>query len=218
MTDIMAKARGVVLFIAIFLLNSSGNVCFSQRPEQKAAQVESLPEEIERAVTKAIKDVDKDKIAQEEALLVSIQEKFQSAVDQWMANAKAQKELEVGKLVNQNWEQLSQFGPRIHQIYYLRGYAYSKGDTDIIKTNSMLATPYKAYLKATETLYVQKEHPAGASDVTQFFYTVTTPLKLNFDYKKDKFVLIGVERVDPSLIKGWPQAIADKLKAESLKY
>lgn len=210
----MLKFGEVILVSAIFLLNGLSSFSSAQEP----AQEDDSSEIIERAVTRAIKDADKDKMAEEEALIAKLNQGLNEAIEGWLLKEKEAKELEMNKLVSQNWEQLSDFGPRVHSNYYLRGYDYRREDSDIIKTSSLLSSPYKAYLKITEMLYVEKEHAVNISDVKQFFYTVTTPIKANFDYKDGRFVFIGAERSNPSLSQGWSDEVLNRLKSPYLKF
>lgn len=199
----MFRARQAILSILIFILSNWGSYCFSQE--------EGSPQEIELAIEKAIKNVYKDKARQEEALIADLEEKLKGAVREWIAREKSQRDPEMLKLIDQKWELLSKFGPRIHYNYYLRGYDYVENESDIIKTNSLLV-PYKGYLKVTEILYVQREHPSAASDVSQFFYTASTPIKISFDYKKDGFVFVNAERGELSLNQGWPEEMLKRIK------
>ncbi len=203
----MIRFRQVVLPVTVFLLSGLASFCFSE----EAAQA-SDPKEIERAIEKAIKKVNQDKAREDEALVASLEEKLKAATGEWIAKVMAQKNSELNREVEQNWEMLSKYGPRIHYKYYLMEYDYSENEFDIIDTDSMLV-PYKGYSKVTELLYVEKEHPAAASDVKLFFYTAATPIKINFDYKKDKFVFVNAERGELSLKQGWPEEVLIRTKA-----
>lgn len=202
----MFKAGQILLII--FFLSSAGSFCFSEEAVQMGDS-----KEIERAIEKAIKKVNKDKAQEEEALIASLEGKLKEAAGEWIAKARAQKNSALNREVEQNWELLSKYGPRIHYKYYLMDYDYPENDFDIIDTDSMLVS-YKGYSKVTEMLYVEREHPAAASDVTLFFYTAATPIKINFDYKKDKFVFVNAERGELSLKQGWPEEVLIRLKAK----
>ena len=200
----MFRLIQVTLFIILFLFSGEWSFCFSQGADQKMALQGNSSQEIESAIEKAIKKVYKDKAQQEEVMIAALEGKLKSAVIEWISKIKGQKDLEMHQLISQSWELLFKFGPRIHYNYYLRGYDYLESEADIIKTDSILG-PYKGYSKITEIIYAQREHPVGASDMSQFFYTVTTPIKVNFDYRKDGFIFVNAERGELSLKQGWPQ-------------
>jgi hypothetical protein len=198
----MFKPKQVSLFISIFLLGSGVGFCFAQGEAQRPAQIAD-PKEIERAIEKAIKSVNDDKAREEKELIANLEGKLQEASQEWISQAREEKESEKNKFINQSWEMLPKYGPRVHYNYYLKGYDYQAGESDIMKTDSLLV-PYKGYLKVTEIIYAQREHPAAASDKTQFLYIATTPIKINFDYKKDKFILK----------QGWPLEVQNRLKVD----
>jgi len=204
----MIRFRQVILPVTVFLLSGLASFCFSE----EVAQV-SDPKEIERAIEKAIKKVNKDKAQEDEALVASLEEKLKAATAEWIVNARAQKNSELNREVEQTWELLSKYGPRIHYRYYLMEYDYLENDFDIIDTDSMLV-PYKGYSKVTEALYVEKEHPVAASDRKPFLFTAAVPIKINFDYKKDKFIFVSAEKGEFSLKQGWPEEILIRLKAK----
>ncbi|MFH1128323.1 MAG: hypothetical protein V1699_02805 [Candidatus Omnitrophota bacterium] len=197
----MFRLIQATLFITLFLFSGKWSFCFSQ--EANSSQ------EIEVAIEKAIKKVYKDKAQQEEVMVAGLEGKLKSAVREWISKIRGEKDPQMHQLISQSWELLSKFGPRIHYNYYLRGYDYLESEADIVKTDSILG-PYKGYSKITEIIYAEKEHPAGASDISQFFYTVTTPIKVNFDYKKDSFIFVNAERGELSLKQGWPEEMVKR--------
>lgn len=193
----------VTLFIVLFLFSGRWSFCFSQAADPSL--------EIEAAIEKAIKKVYKDKAQQEEVMVAGLEGKLKSAVKGWIAKARNEKDPQMHQLISQSWELLSKFGPRVHYNYYLRGYDYQESEADIVKTDSILG-PYKGYSMITEIIYAEREHPVAASDISQFFYTVTTPIKVNFDYRKEGFVFANAERGELSLKQGWPKEMAERRK------
>jgi len=204
----MIKSRQFVLLFTVFLLSGLVSFCFSE----EAVQTDDS-KEIERAIEKAIKKVNKDKAQEDEALIASLEGKLKEVTEEWVAREKTQKNSGLNMEVEQSWEFLSKFGPRVHYKYYLMDYDYSEESFDIIDTDSVII-PYKGYSKVIETLYVEKEHPAANSDRKQFFYVAVTPIRINFDYKKDKFIFVNAERGEFSLKQGWPEEVLIRLKAK----
>lgn len=206
----MLKLNKSALFIIfIFTLFS---LAFCQEPATK----EVLPQDIERAIENAIKNIDTHKSIKEKALTARLEQGLKSAIEDWIGAAKKQKDSQIDKLIEQNWEYLSEFGPRIHYDYYLREYDYSISEPDIIQTSS-LVTPYKGSIKINEIIYAEKDHYPAASNVREFFYTATTPLKVNFDYRQDRFVFVNVEKGDIALKQGWPEEVIRKVQSELLE-
>ncbi len=203
----MSKFIRTILFVGIFL-GGTGIFCFAQETAQS-----DDAKAIERAVEKAIKKVNQDKAQEDAALIASLEGKLLQATEEWISQQKSKKYSELNKEVEQDWEFLSKYGPRVHYRYYLRDYDYSEGGRDIIDTDSVLV-PYKGYSIVTELLFVEKEHPAAASDMKLFYFTASTPIKVNFDYKMDRFVFTNAEKEDISLNQGWPPAVMIRLKAK----
>lgn len=199
----MFRLVQVTLFIILFLFSLGWNFCFSQGADPSV--------EIEAAIEKAIKKVYKDKAQEEEVMVAGLEGKLKSTIKEWITKMKSEKDPQMHQLISQNWELLSKFGPRIHYNYYLRGYDYIESEADIVKTDSILG-PYKGYSKITEIIYAEREHPVGASDISQFFYTVSTPIKVNFDYKKEGFIFANAERGELSLKQGWPEEMVKRRK------
>jgi len=207
----MIKLKLIALSVAVFFLFGLAGHCFAEEEAKSSAQ-ESSAKEIERAIEQALKKVNKDKAREDEALVASLEGKLKEATAEWIAKAKAQKNPGLNREVGQSWEMLSKYGPRIHYKYYLMDYDYSENEFDIIDSDSVIV-PYRGYSKVTEILYVEREHPVAASDIKPFFYTASTPIKLNFDYKKDTFIFVNEEKGEFSLKQGWPGEVLIRLKA-----
>jgi hypothetical protein len=108
--------------------------------------------------------------------------------------------------VDQNWEALNPFGDPAHYNYILRDFAYEVGGGDIVKTDSLI-TPYKGYIELIEKLYVERYHTPDASDPSIFFYTMTTLMKVNFEYRENGFVFTNIQNLQSRLDQGWPKEI-----------
>lgn len=199
----MFRLIQVSLFIILFLFSGRWSLCFSQGADPSV--------EIEAAIEKAIKKVYKDKAQEEEVMVAGLEGKLKSTIKEWIAKMKSEKDPQMHQLISQSWELLSKFGPRVHYNYYLKGYDYLENEADIVKTDSILG-PYKGYSKITEIIYAEREHPVGASDISRFFYTITTPIKVNFDYKKEGFIFVSAERGELSLKQGWPEEMVKRRK------
>lgn len=215
----MFKFKLVLFFVLIFFIIWL-NLVFSQAETAESVKAKlkeglalekSIAEEIEHAFERALKNVEKDKEQAQEMFASELKEKLKSSISKWISQAKKQKESELGKLVNQKWELISKSAPKIHYDYYLRDYEYQENGIDIIKTES-LVVPYKAELKVLEVLYVERERSPNVSDLRKFLYTVTTPLKINFDYKGEEFVLINIEKGSTSLKQAWPEEVLRKIR------
>jgi len=165
----------------------------------------SQPESVEQAFEKAMKNIETERERKRQELISSLKMKLNLATEEWISLAKKNKNSDLNKLLQQNWEKLSKtlnISP-VHYDYYLRGYDYSVTKSDILETDS-LAAPYKAYINIVEKLYVSKYHSPDASDVSQFLYTVTTPITISLEYNEDKFIVTNTEYGKISLEKDWP--------------
>lgn len=132
-------------------------------------------------------------------------------IEDWLTQAKKTKESLLGTRVEQNWEKLASFFPfpPAHYEYILRGYDYNVIKNDVVKTES-ITTPYKAPVSIEEKLYVEKYHTPDMSDITNYFFTVTTIYYLNFEYQQDKIELIHTDNKIVNIENDVPDKIRKK--------
>ncbi|MFA6349544.1 MAG: hypothetical protein WCY12_01270 [Candidatus Omnitrophota bacterium] len=168
------------------------------------------PIEVEDALKKAMSRADREKEQKQEELTKKLKLKSEQAKADWIFSQSQKRNSELNRLVDQNWESLFEFGPRIKYDYYLRDYVYSGARVDIVKTSSLVAI-HAAHLNAVEKLYVERTHSPNASDRSMFYYTVSTPIKVTFEYDGDNFVVLNIEYGDTSIDEGWPEEIKKKL-------
>jgi len=205
----MFKAKQVIPFIIFSFLFTLLDASFSQEIEEEGENLTSY--DVQQAFESALRTIDINKQKEKEELIEGLRVKLNLAVDDYIAKVSRKRGSELNRTIKQNWEELSKYGPYIHYDYYLRDYAYVDIKTDIISTGS-LNTPYKAYLTATEKLFVEKEHAPSVSSREKFFYTAAIPFKVNFSYQGDVCVEESVEYKQTSLDQGWPQEVISKLK------
>ncbi len=215
-------SKKAILFLIFLVILLSFNIGFSQEIEESvkkegekssAVDEKSLPDSIRQAFEEAMKAIDSERLTKQEALATNLKSKLKLAVENWISSTRKKRRLEINKLITQNWENIPKFGRRIHYKYNLRDYAYSEDKIDIIKTES-LVVPYKACLNITEKLYAERTHVSNVSDRHKFFYTVTMPFKISFEYRKDKFTVTNTEYGKESIKQGWPEELIRKLKVK----
>jgi len=189
-----------------------------KQPEPPKPIEEEKPltaDDVQEAFEKAIKAVDAGKLEEEKRTEELLHKRFRIAVEDWVNAARVKRAPDLNKMMDQQWEKLYDFGPYIHYNYYLRDYEYLEKGSDIIKTDSMLA-PYRAYLNVAEKLYVEKYHTPDISYIEDFLYTVTYPIKVNMEYRDDKFIVMNDEYGRSSIEKGWPANVSGKLRERVL--
>ena len=172
------KLTGFFLFLQILFIFSSG--LYAQNAGADFEQ--------------ALKNIEAQKNQEREELTNRLGNQLNQAIDKWIDAANAQKKAQLNQIIEQNWEKLSvtfAFTP-VHYDYFLRGAAYEKTKSDIIKTESLLAA-YKAHAIITETLYVEKYHSPDISDADPYFFTVTNQILLSMEYVKNDFIIIGTD-------------------------
>lgn len=164
------------------------------------------PAEIEGAFKSAIKSLEREKAEQQKQLVSLLRKKLSAALQQWISEAKAKKETQLNRLIEQGWHKLPGALSPVYYDYYLRNYEYIFNESDIIETASIIS-PYKAYANITEKLYVARKYPPGTSFLEHFLYTASRPVTLNFDYDNEEFRIVDVKYGGFSLEKGWPAGV-----------
>ena len=164
----------------------------------------ALSESIKQAVEKAIKETEEEKERKLAQLSAELEYKLNLAIQEWISGAKRDKEPELDKFLHQDWRGVSEITYPIPYDYYLRRCDYLVTKADCSKTDSLIA-PYKAYIKATEKLYIESYHPSNVSDVKQYLYTVSRPITVSLEYRGDKFSVTGTEYGSTYFERGWPK-------------
>lgn len=184
-----------------------------KQPESPAPAATEKPltaDDVQKAFEKALKAVDSGKLEDEKILEELLHKAFRTAVEDWMDTAREKRAPDLNRKMSQKWEMLYEFGPYIHYDYYLRDYEFLEKGSDIIKTDSM-TTPYRAYVNVAEKLYVEKYHTPDISYIEDFLYTVTYLVKIDMEYRGDKFIIVKEDRGQMSIEKGWPVSVSKKL-------
>jgi len=188
--------RPVIVIIAIFSFLPCG-VCFSQ-PLNQTETAESVSIGLEEA----IKKIEAQKEREHKKLASDLQAGLDVAVKDWFAEQENRRKKGLNEVVEQQWENLTEFGPRIHRTYYLRDFSYTLINMDIIKTESVVGA-YKAVMNAEEKLFAERYHAPDVSYPEDFYYTVTTPVTVNFEYYNGRFVVSATEYGKSSIEQGW---------------
>jgi len=142
-------------------------------------------------------------------LVAHLSEQVKQTVDKWIAQRSELRRTELNSLVDQNWEKLSLIknNSHLHYDYYLKGYDFSKGQSDILKSDSLTA-PYKGRAVVIEKLYVEKYHSPDISSIDPYFFTVISHITLNVEFNQlaptvtsvdDK--VVSIENESPAEIK-----------------
>ncbi|OGX19410.1 MAG: hypothetical protein A3K83_00510 [Omnitrophica WOR_2 bacterium RBG_13_44_8b] len=196
----MVKLLNLIILILLILPH---DVCLSQEP----AKPESLsPETIGQGFEKAMKNIETEKLKALEELKVDLRTKLDQAIADWILAKKEEKAPWINKIVEQNWEFIPKYGPRAHYDYYLRGFDYRIISSDIVKTES-LVSPYVGRLSVLEQLYAEMYHSPDVSFRDNFLYTVTTPIKVKFEYNGSDFVAVETEYEDSGMENAWPEGV-----------
>ena len=146
------------------------------------------------AFEQALRNVEAKRKEERKILAEKFSTQLKHAVNEWISQAKAQKDSQMNQIVDQNWDKMG-FNPPLppgHYDFYLRGYTYDKVKSDIIDTDS-LTSPYKAQVVITEKLYVERYHSPDISNVDPYFFTVTNRIDLSMEYHQDNFVVTNTE-------------------------
>lgn len=206
-----------IFFNLFFLLSGKANL-FSQLIENSNNTGKGyiisggeLSDKIGNAFKKAIHDLNEEKENRQVEVSAELSEKLKSAIMNWIADESRTRSSQVNQMVEQNWEQLLRFGPRIHYDYFLRAFDFFIRDFDIISTGSVIA-PYRGLLDLREVFYVQRNYAEFNSYPKRYCYSVNIPTKIRFDYRNGEFVAGATERAQLSMEEGWPEEIFERVK------
>ncbi|MDD2752985.1 MAG: hypothetical protein PHN59_07615 [Candidatus Omnitrophica bacterium] len=170
-----------------------------------------MSDKLNDALKQALHDYNEEHSSKQAQFSVDLGAKLKTAVDKWIEDETRKKKSELNQTVNQNWEALPKHGPRIHYEYTLRAFDINVYDFDILQTGSVKA-PYIGMLDIREILYAQRNFPGNISDPRKYYYTVTNPLKIRFDYMNEQFVPGKVEEGKSSIEADWPDEIVQRVK------
>lgn len=185
-----------IIIIAILSLLPC-SPCFSQPVEE-----EPLSESVQKGFEEAIQKLDAEKQKEHKKIAAELQVKLDVAVQDWLSQQKSKRNRQLNTIIEQQWENFTEFGPRIHRSYYLRDYSYTIINVDIVKTESMIGA-YKAAMNVTEKLFAERYHSPDVTYPQDFYYTVTMPIRVSFEYYNDKFVVTTTEYGKGSIDPGW---------------
>ncbi|MDO8662625.1 MAG: hypothetical protein Q7K98_05340 [Candidatus Omnitrophota bacterium] len=146
------------------------------------------------AFEQALKNVEAQKAEERKALTLKCKTKLAQLIDNWLSEKEAQKKPQLNQVIDQNWEKLPyEYNfTTLHYDYYLRGFDYNILSSEIKETESLTA-PIKAQSVIIEKVYAEKYHTPDISNVDPYFFTVTTVITLNLEFRQDNFVIIGVD-------------------------
>jgi len=199
---------------------------FSQDVKSEAERIKeyikSSPEEqartenMKEAFEKAMRDVDTQKIREQEQLTAELKDDLKLSIEQWIHRQSQEKAHELNRFVKQDWYKLSrrlEISP-VQTDYYLRDFEYIVIKGDILKTDS-LSAPYKAHVSMNEILYLEKNHAASISYRENYFYTVSTPVSLILEFRNGRFEVTSLDKGMISFTKGVPLSIEAKIKKQN---
>lgn len=192
--------RGAFFLILFIFVATSTNRCFAQESEV-----------LQKALEKAIRNVEKEKLIEQERLIAKLRLRLNLASQRWLAQSSNNKKRELNRLIQQNWETLPGFLSASHYEYYLRDYDYSVTGSDIVKTESLIDTPYRAYINLRERLFVERDHPVNVPYRSDYFYTVNRDITVSLEYRRGKFIAADTEEKASWMEKGWPKNLAESL-------
>lgn len=174
------------IFITIFLSSSTIKV-FAQDSDKPTQKIDS-----QAAFEQALKNYELSKQKDQEESIKKLNTNLDQIAQDWINQARQEKEPLLGTRYEQSWEKLAAKFPisRTHYDYYLRGYKYSVVKNDISKSDS-INYPYNANLIIREDLYAERNHSPDISDANPYFYTISTIYNLNLEYRQDKFAIIS---------------------------
>ncbi len=202
------------LSIAVVFILASSSAAFSQDagPEAGKDQAPGISaHDMQKAFEKAIKDVEKEKAEKERLKVESVKANFRDEAQKWLAAAVEKEAAGLNDFVEQQWEWIQDFGPYVHYDYYLKDFEFIENTADIIRTDTLIS-PYRGYVSLIEKRYVERYHTPDISYIDNFLFTVTTPMKVNFEYRKDRFVFINIEKGKETIENIWPRRVKDKFK------
>ena len=142
------------------------------------------------AFEQALKNVEAQKAEERKALALKCKTKLAQFIDNYLPEKEAQKKSQINQVIDQNWEKLPyEYNfTALHYDYYLRGFDYNILSSEINETGSLTA-PIKARLVIIEKVYAEKYHTPDISNVNPYFFTVTTAITLEMEYRQDNFVI-----------------------------
>ncbi len=200
----MCKINCYILSLAFIFLTCASGAAFSQPQEKPADKKDNFIEasELELAVEKAIRKLEKDREFKERQFVEELKSKLRLAVQEWISSESRKRQGELDKIIQQNWQLYPNAVTAGRYDYYLRDFKYSIGNSDIIKTGS-LVSPYKAYFDVDESLYAERRHPSNASYPKEYLFKAVTPIAVVFDYRGGEFAVAEVEKANIIFTRGW---------------
>jgi len=199
----MRRISLTVLILALPLFCLAQDTTQSNDKSKNSEEAENLSaESIKQAVEKAIKETETEKEKNHAELVATLKSKLNLAVQEWVSSAKQNKKPELNKFLHQDWDLPIKVAFPIPFDYYLRDYNYLVTKADCFKSESLIAA-YKAQIYIIEKLYIEGYHSSDASDKSQYYYTVTRPIKVSLDYQEDRFILTDCEYGQADIERGW---------------
>lgn len=168
------------------------------------------PEIIGQGFEKAMRTIEAEKQRAEEELKLRLRSRLDEAIDDWILAKEEERRRGLNQFVKQEWEDIPKYGPRSHYDYYLRDYEYEITGSDIVKTESLVNT-YIGFLTVIERLYAEMFHSPNVSYRDDFLYTVTTPIRVKFEYKGGDFIPTDIKYYDSEMENSWPQEVKSEI-------
>jgi len=174
--------------------------------EAKVIDSEDLATAITESFKKAIEEVDARKSeeeAREEEVAASA---LDPVIREWVQAKRFKRAKGLKRKIDQDWQNLLSTPPQ-HIDYYLRDFSYSIGNVNIEKVD-LLQYPYRADVDIEEILYVEQA-PLIAEPRSDYQFSAYANLRIRLKYQKEgsSWYITDTEVIDPSLKKGWPQAV-----------
>lgn len=196
----MVKLRYIIVLILFILPLDASLSQESSKPQS------SSTETIGQGFEKAMKNIETEKQKAWEELKLSLQSKLNKAIADWISAKEKEKAQGLNQFIEQTWENIPKYGPRVHYDYYLRDYDYQIVSSDIVKTDS-LVSPYTGYLCVIEKLYAEIYHSPDVSFRDDFLYTVLTPIKVKFEYNGNDFIPSDIKYEDSTMENSWSEDV-----------
>lgn len=202
-----------IAFIIILLMLLTAKTGFSQDQNfNNSGGQKETGELLKEAFEKAMRNVEAEKAKVEENKRKELEASLEKGIVSWIRDAENTRRQQLNKFVPQNWWKFSKIidiDP-VPKDYYLRDFRYAVNRIDIVKTES-IANPYKASVSINEILFVELYHSPSISYRNMYFYTITIPLQVDFEYRGSEFFAFGSSAGTISISQGVPQEIEAKI-------
>lgn len=160
------------------------------------------PQAIQRSVSKAIKEDEQAKKAEEQQVAVMLKEKNTAAVKEWISHREEQQSARLNTYTHEDWDHFLRIDYPVPYDFTLRGYDLRLVKSECFKTGS-LDLPYQGSASLIEKFYIETYHPSNVVDRSAYFQTVIRPIELKLSYQAGDFGVTTVEYGQVYTKYGW---------------